>query len=236
MLWYKGWLETRLRFWIALGWMGMLLVFVSLRTIAPPPQPPPGRNPVLGLALMMGSFVTVMCTWFAGAGIASQGAFQMLKGLHGSTQFTLSLPVNRLRLLAVRAALGWMEMACVIGAFCCGVWLAAPLLTAGATAVEMFEYAVTVIACASALYFLSVLLATFFDDQWRSWGTMFACVAIWGLPNLTGVPAYTDIFRAMGEGSPLVTHTMPWPVMAFSLALAAIVFFAALKVVQAREY
>jgi hypothetical protein len=29
---------------------------------------------------------------------------------------------------------------------------------------------------------------------------------------------------------------MPWSAMAFSLSLAAILFFAALKVVQAREY
>jgi hypothetical protein len=236
MLWYKGWLETRLRLWIALAWMGSLLAFDSIRAIAPSALPPLGPRPVVGLALMMGSFVTVMCTWFAGAGIASQGAFQFLKGLHGSTQFTLSLPASRLQLLAVRAALGWMEMAGVIGTFCCGVWLVAPLLTAGATAVEMFAYAVTVITCASALYSLSVLLATFFDDQWRSWATMIACAAMWGLPYLTRVPAYTDIFRAMGEGSPLAAHAMPWPVMGFSLALAAILFFAALRVVRIREF
>ncbi len=100
MLWYKGWQETRLRLWIALGYMGILLAFYSLRTIAPSllPPPPYGAKPSLGigLILMMGSFVTVMCMWFAGAGIASQGTFQFLKGLHGSTQYTLSLPVSRL--------------------------------------------------------------------------------------------------------------------------------------------
>jgi hypothetical protein len=232
MFWYKGWLETRLRLWIAFGWIGLLLTSVALRTVAPQP----GRNPVFGLALMMGSFVTTMCAWFAGAGIASQGSFQFLKGLHGSTQYTLSLPVSRLRLLAIRATLGWMEMAIVIGMFCGGVRLVAPLLTAGATAVGMFQYAVTLIVCASALYFFSVLLATFFDDQWRCWATMIFCVATWGLPYIVMVPEYADIFRAMGEGSPLVKHGMPWPVMAFSVGLAAMWFFAALKVAQSREY
>ncbi len=40
----------------------------------------------------------------------------------------------------------------------------------------------------------------------------------------------------MGDGSPQVAHTMPWTAMAFSIGLAAILFFAALKIVQAREY
>jgi hypothetical protein len=234
MLWYKGWLETRLRLWIALCWTAVLLISAALRTKTGSAQQVP--RPGLALSLMMGSFVTVMCVWFAGAGIASQGSFQMLKGLHGSTQLTLSLPVSRLRLLTVRAILGWMEMACVIGTYCGGVWLIAPAMTAGATAVEMFEYAAALLACTSALYFASVLLATFLDDQWRAGATMIACVTIWVLPNLTRVPAYTDIFRAMGEGSPLIVHAMPWPAVAFSLALAGVLFFAALRVVRVREY
>jgi hypothetical protein len=40
----------------------------------------------------------------------------------------------------------------------------------------------------------------------------------------------------MGEGSPLVAHTMPWATMAFSLGLAAILFIGALKIVQRLEY
>jgi hypothetical protein len=238
MLWYKSWQETRLRLWIALGYMGILLAFYSLRTIAPSALPPLAPKPSLGLFLIsgMGSFVTVMCMWFPGAGIASQGAFQFLKSLHGSTQYTLSLPVSRFQLLAVRAGLGWLEMAGVTGTFCYGVWLVAPVLMPGMTGFEMFEYIVTLIACASAPYFLSVLLATFLDDQWRVGCTTVACVAIGVLPDLIQVPAYADIVRAMGDGSPLVAHSMPWPGMAFSLALAAILFFAALKIAQAREY
>jgi hypothetical protein len=40
----------------------------------------------------------------------------------------------------------------------------------------------------------------------------------------------------MREGSPVLAHTMPWTAMVFSLGLAAILFFAALKVAQTREY
>ena len=226
MLWYKSWVETRLRLWIALGFTGVFLALISLR---PPAQP--GAKPTLGIF-----FLWMICVSFPGAGINSQRSVLFSKGLHGSAQYTLSLPVSRLQLLAVRAALGWLEMAGVTGTFYFGSWLLAPVLFQGVTGFEVFEYIVTVIACASAPYFLCVLLLTFLDDQWRSWGAAIACMSISALPYLIRVPAYADILRAMGEGSPLVAHSMPWQAMAFSLALAAILFFAALKIVQRQEY
>jgi hypothetical protein len=105
-----------------------------------------------------------------------------------------------------------------------------------ATFAEMMEYAGTLIVCATALYCLSVLLATFLDDQWRAWGTMLASVTLWWVSSHTPLPASANIFLAMREGSPLLAHTVPLTAMAFSLCLAAILFFAAMKVVQTREY
>jgi hypothetical protein len=116
------------------------------------------------------------------------------------------------------------------------MWLVSPAFRAIATSVEMLEYAGTLIACTSALYCLSVLLATFLDDQWRAWGTMLSSAALWWLSIHTPLPASANIFRAMREGSPLLAHTVPWTAMAFSLGIAAILFFAAAKIVQAREY
>jgi hypothetical protein len=235
MLWHKGWLETRFRLLFSLGFTTIILVLqYSARTAAPPPG---GKSAAFGL-VMFGSptLVLMVCALLGGAGIVTQPSLQATKGLHGSTLFTLSLPVSRLRLLAVRASIGWFEAAGVIGALCCGMWLVSPALRAMATPVEMLQYAGTLIACASALYYFSVLLATFLDDQWRAWGSMIASAALWWLSTHTPLPAYANIFRAMREGSPPLAHTMPWTAMAFSLGLAAILFFAALKVVQTREY
>jgi hypothetical protein len=233
MLWYKAWQETRIKLWIALGYISLIFVWLGTAAAVGPVH----RQAGLGLSFMMPSFVTVICTWLAQAGITTQAPFQALKGLHGSTQFTLSLPVSRLRLLSVRAILGYMQVAALIGVFCWGLWLLAPWMRAGAAPVEMFEYALTLIAYGSSLYFLSVLLATFLDDQWRMGATIGASVVLWYLlPNLIHIPAYADIFRAMGDGSPLLAHTMPWGAMAFSTGLAAMLFAAAVKIAQRREY
>jgi hypothetical protein len=117
------------------------------------------------------------------------------------------------------------------------MWLVLPVMRGAATATEMFGYVATLIACASALYSISVLLATFLDDLWRMWGGMIAFGALWLLGSWAQLPASVNIVRAMmGDGSPLLAHTIPWATIAFSLGLAAVLLFAALKIARAREY
>jgi hypothetical protein len=235
MLWYKAWRETQYRLLFSLGIVGFyLIVFFLMRSIAPPR----GAKPAAGFALTATSFVVVIYTWLAGAGIATQPAFQATGGgLYGSTQFTLSLPVSRFRLLAIRAGIGWLEMAGLIGAFCCGMWLAGPAVRGSIPAIEMFGYVGALAACASSLYFLSVLLATFLDDIWHMKGGMIAFGGLWALSSFVPLPASVDIVRAMlGDRSPLLAHVMPWNTMVFSLGLSTVLFFAALKIVQMREY
>jgi hypothetical protein len=222
MLWYKGWLETRFKLLASLGLLGFILV--SLYSL---------RTPVAGLVVMATTFVVLAYTILAGSGIAGRSSFRATKG---SALFTASLPATRFRVLAVRAGLGWLEMAGAIGALCWGMWLVSPLASAAVTAREMFEYAGTLVACSSSLYSMAVLLSNLLGARWSGWGSMMTFGALWWLSTHTPLPASVDIVRAMGDGSPLIAHTMPLTAMAFSLALAAILFFAALKIVQAREY
>ena len=56
------------------------------------------------------------------------------------------------------------------------------------------------------------------------------------LSKAVSVPPSVNIFRAMGASSPLFTHTFPWASMGVSLVAAAILFLAAMRVVQTREY
>ena len=173
MLWLKGWLETRFRLLFMLAFTALPLY--SMHSAGAHAS----ARSVSGLAAGLAShvipfFIVFTCAFLAGAGIATQTPFQASKGLHGSTLFTLSMPVSRLRLLVVRAGIGWLETAAVIGILCCEMWLAMPLQRAGVTPIEMFEQAATLIACSSTVYFLAVLLGTVLDDQWRVWGTLLA--------------------------------------------------------------
>jgi hypothetical protein len=229
MLWHKGWLETRYRLLFALGFVGLFQVLQYKNGITP--------QGIFALVQFTVPVLVVMIySLLAGAGIATQPSLVASKGIHGSTLFTLTLPVSRLRLMSVRAAIGWLEGIGVIGVLCCALWLLSPALRTMVGPGTMLQYAATLIACGSAIYFVSVLLGTFLDDQWRTWGTMLTSGGLWWLSMHTALPAFLDVFRGIGKGSPLITHTMPWNAILFSVLLAAVLFFAALKVLRAREY
>jgi hypothetical protein len=239
MFWYKGWLETRYRLLFVFGFYVVSLLAMSL--IKPPQASPFARlNPQEQLrAFLRFGFaiypVAMASLTLAAAGITTQSSFQQTKGLSGSTLFTLSLPVSRLRLLAIRAGLGWLETVAFISALCLLMWIALPQVRAAFKLEEMAAYAVTLILCSSGIYAIPVLLATFLDDLGRMLGSVPIFVALWWISRQT-LPASMDLFRAMGESSPLVAHTMPWMATAFSISLAAVLFFLALKIVQRREY
>lgn len=251
MLWYKGWLETRFRVVFCLSFLVLVLGPMSVRppatphshvalVVAPRHDAAPAAD-VQAATLRLFSlenWMTVMfaCAMLGGAGIATQPAVNASKGLHGSTLFTVSLPVSRLRLLVVRAGIGWLEAVGVITIFCCGMWVVFLPLREMATPVELMEHEAVLIVCGSALYSLSVLLGTFLEEQWRVWGTMLVSAVCGWVALHKFLPAGVDVFRAMGQGSPLYAHAMPWEPMAFSVGLGAALLFAALKIARVREY
>jgi hypothetical protein len=182
-------------------------------------------------------FLFLIPLMLAGAGIKTQRIlFETTKGLQGSVYFTLSLPVSRLRLLATRAGLGMLETVGVFAVASCVAWFMYPAPRTYLTVSSLFAQWVTVSICMSGFYFLTVFLATFVGDQEVIGVSGILIVILHLLSKTVPVPPSVNIFRAMGESSPLLTHTLPWGSMGVSLGAAAILFLAALKVVQAREY
>lgn len=229
MLWLKGWLETRFRMFIPLFMISWLLFSVYSNAM-------PKRGI---LAIAQYSMPVVVMMFFiilAGAGIMTQSPFRATKGLHGSMMFTVSLPVSRFRLVAVRAAIGWLEAACLVGLMCDCMWHLSAALRQMASQREVLEQAAVLVVCGSAAYFLSVVLATFLEDQWRIWGTMIAVAVAFWLSIKFSLPAGVDLIKAMGRGSPLVVHTIPWSAMGFSAVLSVVLFGVAVVIARMREY
>jgi hypothetical protein len=102
--------------------------------------------------------------------------------------------------------------------------------------VDLLELVVAAIVCTACVYFVSVVFSTFLDDAPKIWGSILVVgVAWWAVARLS-LPPSADLFRFMSDASPLITHRLPWPAMAVSLIVSAILFFTALKIVQTREY
>jgi hypothetical protein len=99
MLWMKAWLETRWRLLYALG---LPLAVLALRANGGLASAKDAR----GMMGILAFFLAFGAVYLAGSGAKTQSPFAAMRGLHGSMQYTLSLPVSRFRLLAVRSGAG----------------------------------------------------------------------------------------------------------------------------------
>ncbi len=236
MLWYKGWLETRFRILFMLSYAVFPIPLLTLTQHTVNPGHAASLAEVSGELGFFAFYYSIIPVMLAGSGIKTQMDIQARKGLHGSVYFTLSLPVSRLRLFATRAGLGMLEAAGVLAIAPCAAWIMFPTLRTHITGADLFAYWVTVSVCTSAFYSVGVLLSTFMDDVWQNMTSMFGVMFLWGLLSRPFLPTSVNIFRAMGQSSPLFTHTFPWASMGLSLGAAALLCFAALRVVQTHEY
>lgn len=227
MLWYKAWLETRWRMLMPLALM-LFVLFAghSKGQLAPGPK----------------SVLTVLPFWWlllplviGGSGIDTETPFRVMKGVHGSTAFILSLPVSRYRLFLARMLFVLTTMVCFTVAICALSWLAFPELRTFARQ-DGPGYIVCALACGFSILGLATFFATFLDQQIR----ILACMAVLLTPrileSLVNAPNSIDIFRAAGDLSPLVTHAMPWGYVALLFGLGILFLLAAMRVIQLKEY
>jgi hypothetical protein len=242
MLWFRAWLETRQRVAFTVIWsaffIGVLAMAAASRGEAPDRGGATGREAlvtVLSLLAFPGIFVPL---WLAGSGVRTQPGLgrNASKGVHGSTHFTLSLPVTRARLLMVRGALGLVAAAGLLLVMGVATWQVIPALSANATPIEGLQHLMVVFVCGTAFYGLAVLTATLLDDTWHMWTSALVLMVLWAPPVRRLLPPGFDVFRPLVDASPIVTHTVPWATMAVAVAVGGVFVLAALRVVQAQEY
>jgi hypothetical protein len=101
MLWYKAWLETRSRFLIAL--VGSVALCSRLVVVFLGRGVPNQLNQVLHA-----THETLAAVWLLAITLIMMGGLVRERAI-GSSSFTLSLPVSRLRLMTVRMGMGLME-------------------------------------------------------------------------------------------------------------------------------
>lgn len=225
MLVMKAWLETR---WRLLAWFAFSLFFLAAnyRTVTP--------ATAQKTILVLGMFLTFGAVALAGSGVKSQSSIGFPEGLAGSTQFTISLPVSRLKLLAVRTAVGLLETLGLAAAMGCLAWSFFPPVRAIATPIDFAKLFLTAILFMTAAYGAHVLFTTFMDEPSSSVYAGWMLVLLLWLLHRIGPSV--DIVRAFGQASPLITHRLPWWQMATTAGLALVLFLAAIRVVQTREY
>jgi len=247
MLWWKAWMETRWRLLFVLGCFALLWA----------------EGPLFGvpLAKLRAVFIhqyagiwAFAATMLAGAGINSQTPFGTTAGYHGSLLFTLSLPVARRRLFAIRAAAGAVETCALIAIS--AVPLALFFGLSGATACL---YVAGACVCSMSAYAISALFACVTGEMWQlygSWGALAAlCLSMRYAPLARFNPlrgfllsAYTAAVHpqvtAASMPVPLVRETLagvlasvPWiDAWIGSALLAALCCFLSIRILERKEY
>ncbi len=229
MLWLKGWLETRWRFCFV---MAVALLSIVMGEEGGGLQTAEHARNLMLLQCMIAVLAAIN---LAGAGIRTQSPFRAKAGLHGSTQYTLSMPVSRVRLLAVRVLVGLLEVTGVIACMIVSAWGLFPLVRGDSTLDDLLKLLLAAVACVLCFYFLSVAAATMLDEMWQIYGSYCVAGLIWWVSFRFARPS-TDVFGFSTSASPLMTHSLPWPAMTISLA-ASIVFLAiAVAVVTRHDY
>jgi hypothetical protein len=237
MLWKKGWYETRIRLLFVLA----VVVVITIMTMSPSPPPPgEGIGPLVGVTTIPAMAAALL---LAGAGVKTQlGGLQRSKGLHGSMYYTLSLPVKRTRLFSVRVSLGLAEMAGILVLTWSVLLLVHSAIRLSAAPSDLFKHVpirydlfkqgVVTFCCVTAVYSLGVFFASFLDEVYQHWATLFTVVGTIVILNRVPLPAWMQSSLA----SPLNTHTMPWMAMAVLLGLSGMLLLIALKIVRSLEY
>jgi len=222
MLWYKNWIETRWRIAFSVG-MYALMMFSAYKNA--------GKTLFDTFSLLW----IITAVFAAGTGIKTQSAnLAAMKGLHGSTYFTLSLPVSPATLFGARTLFGLTQMAVIIVIANCSLWALFPFLKTSSTLGYAAMNGITIFACCVCFYFLSALLAVFLDAQYQMYGTFLLTGICWW--PIRDVESGFNFFRALGPAAPLVTHTIPWLAVATSITVGAILYFAILRIIQTREF
>jgi hypothetical protein len=230
VLWMKAWLEIRWRVAFALAIALAPLVGLHFRGAGASPAE---AGIVTTMIALLWLFLAVV---LAGAGIRTQSPIQGTKGLHGSTQFTLSLPASRLRLLGVRASMGLAAVLLTMVVSSAAAWAFLPMIRANSTIADYIRWMVTLCCVASLFHAISILNAVYLEENWQIWGTAAVVGLLKWLTVRFPPPVSLDVFRVMARESPVSTHSLPWPAIAVSLALAGAVFLLAVKLSETHEY
>jgi hypothetical protein len=226
MLVMKAWLETRWRLLAAFTYLMACLAFNYQSHNAPAVN--------RGLLIALGTILACGSVTLAGSGVKSQAPVGFPEGLAGSTQFTISLPVSRRKLLAVRAGFGMLETIALTLLVGCLAWVLYPSLRASATQSDFLRLLFTTILFLSVPYCAAVFFETFVPEP------LSLVFAGWTITLLLWLAHHiapaVDIVRAWGPASPLITHQLPWSQLASCAVLGLVFVVAALRVVRTREY
>jgi ABC-2 type transport system permease protein len=255
MLWYKSWLETRWRFVIGfvvltLSACGTVVTYPEVIKLLPLASKTEltgelGRRVSEAMELARDYRGYVWSQWFRQnmpqlwaliAVVIGTGGL-LAQSVGGGALYTLSLPISRSRLIAVRAATGLAEL--LVLAFVPSLVL--PLLSPAIGQTYGFGDVLVHSACmfvtGTVFFSLAFLLSTVFNDVWRP----LLLVLVVGAALALFEQVFRDlsrygIFRVMSAEAYFRGGGLPWLGLIASAALSAGMLYAATRNIARQDF
>jgi ABC-2 type transport system permease protein len=247
MLWYKTWRESRVRFLLSVGVLMLLCVGSVYRARAgfPPPEQPNlpysawvwgniygNLNPTVFIILSM---------------ILGLGGLQRERPV-GTTAFTLTLPVTRLNLVSVRAAMGLIQVVLLSLIPSALVPTLSPILAGQSyPETQTMRFALLFMTWGAVAFAVGFLWSSVFGGEFT--GTALCVITpvvyriiVTGSTKLQSYPATN--YASFMSGLPyiqspvkvLITKPLPWATLFFLLAVATALIASAARITRQQDF
>jgi ABC-2 type transport system permease protein len=243
VLWYKAWLETRGRFLACLITL-ILFCFIFVhhaQEIAFRGDGlvrPGGPADYYRLLYVNQQFLVIM--WVVSAVLLGMGGLVREKAVGVST-FTLSLPVSRARLFAVRVAMGIFQAAALAVLPWCAVFLASTMAGLPIRLSQMLFYIFLIFGGGLAYLAMAILVSSFVEGEYTAPAISFGVVLLTAIAFDAWLRPFS-LWRLIAGDLSIDRHTyllppaFPWRGVSASLAASLLMFLLAFHRIRKRDF
>jgi ABC-2 type transport system permease protein len=242
VLWYKAWLETRGRFLACLITLTLFcFIFVhhaqEIAFRGDGLSRPGGPADFYRLLYVNQQFLVIM--WVVSAILLGMGGLVREKAVGVST-FTLSLPVSRARLFAVRVATGIFQAAALAIMPWCAVFLASSSAGMPIRASQITFYIFLLFAGGLSYFAMAILVSSFVEGEYTAPAISFGVVLLTAIAFDAWLRPFS-LWRLIAGDLSINRHTFllspfPWRGISASLAAALFMLLLSLHRIRRRDF
>jgi len=239
VLWYKAWLETRGRFLACLITLTLFcFIFVhhaqEIAFRGDGLSRPGGPADFYRLLYVNQQFLVIM--WVVSAVLLGMGGLVREKSVGVST-FTLSLPVSRARLFAVRVATGIFQAAALAILPWCAVFLASSSAGMPIRLSQVSSYILLLLGGGFSYFAMAILVSSFVEGEYTAPAISFGVVLLTAIAFDAWLRPFS-LWRLIAGDLSIDRHTFllsSFPSRGISASLAAALFMLLLALHRIRR-
>lgn len=236
MLWYKAWLETRARFLTCLSTLTIFCaVFVGHAEGLIRPEWKADYNRLLFITQQ---FIVIM--WILAVVLLGMGGIVRERAI-GTSSLTLSLPVSRARLLAIRAGMGVLEAIVLAVVPWTTVFLVSSLARMPISITQVVFYVLLLIGGGLAYFAMAVLVSSLVEGEYTAPAVAIGLVLLSAIIFDAWLRPYNLWRLVTGDfyvdrKTYLLSWPFPWRGTLASVSAAASMLLTSVWAVQKREF